>query len=343
MEDVSGLYALINEKKSGPFPIRYLDAPPEPTKWLVPDLIASGTCGILAAEPKAGKTWLTFALGISLATGRSLLGEFTPETTGRTLLYSPEGGWASRTQRLWGLCWGEDIQPQAVIESMPFVDARLNLADGGAERLAETIDQIDPRLVVIDPLVSAHIGLDENSSGEMMEVLSPLRDIITARPNCALLVVHHHGKGNQRTLNHGLRGSSALGGWWDTLITMRRESDDSASPRRIDVEHRDAAAPPPVGFELATGWHDDAPGLSWFRLDRCETPEMSGGGNSRAAKSAKKKVEVLEFIAGNSGKYTRRATAKMMNISAHTVNKYVTELMSDGMVTLEDSGRLVTL
>ena len=335
------LYAIadqMQERPSGPFPVRYLNEPPKPTKWIIPGLVAAGTCGIMAAEPKAGKTWLTFGMGISLATGRSILGEFTPKATGKTLLYSPEGGWQSRTQRLWGLCWGEQIDPRLVISEMPFVDARLDLVNGIDDvRLAETIDEINPSLVVIDPLVAAHIGLDENSSGDVMRVLNPLRDIITARPDCALLVVHHHGKGKQSTLNHGLRGSSALGGWWDTLITIRRESDESDSPRRVDIEHRDAPPPQPLGFELAMGPSEEHRDLYWFRLDRCETPEMGSGGGAKANKARKDhdRQRVLNFVLEHSGQFSKTAGAGLLEMHKNTFSDRFDELQAKGLVGLE--------
>ncbi len=261
------------------FPVRTYSGKPAAPRWLVRGLIEQGTCVVIAAEPKAGKTWLTFDLGIALAAGQKFLG-WQPAEPGVTLYYSPEGGHRSRLARVAGLCWGRQIDHDKVLPSMPFLDARLDLSQPDhAQRLAMTIDETKARLVVIDPLVSAHVGVDENSAGDVMRILSPLRDIITARPHCSLVLVHHTGKGaGDRSRNLGLRGSSAIDGWWDTLITVRRADDDSGGPRRVDIAHRDAEAPAPMGFELSHSPDNENGGLQWFRLSLCEAPEISRGG-----------------------------------------------------------------
>lgn len=270
-----------------PFETRTYRGEPEAPRWLFRGLLEQGTCAVLAAAPKAGKTWLTFDLGIALVTGQQFLA-WRPVERGPVVYYSPEGGHRSRHARIVGLCWGRDLDPATVLPSLHFVDARLDLANAEAQhaaRLGATIDATGARLVVVDPLVSASMGIDENSAGDMMRVLNPLRDMIQERPDCTLIVAHHVHKGaREQSRNIGLRGSSAIGGWWDTLITLRRaDEDESSSARRIDIDHRDAAAPAPLGFELA-----HAPRASgeteWFRLDACEAPELKDS-TSRAGRN----------------------------------------------------------
>lgn len=261
-----------------PFPTHTYSGLPSPARWLWPQLIEQGTCAVIGAEPKAGKSWITFDMAISLATGQRFLGDFTPAERGTTLLYSPEGSSRSQHGRLVGLCWGREVPPEIVLPSVHFLDARLDLnAEDHAARLGATIDAVGARLVVVDPMVSAAMGIDENASGEVMRILSPLRDLIKARPNCALIVVHHTNKmARGQAMSLGLRGSSAIMGWLDTLITLRRAEDDSSGPRRVDIAHRDAAAPEPLGFQLGYGQAEEASGLQWFRLTRCEAPDVEG-------------------------------------------------------------------
>lgn len=322
------------------FPVRLLTEPPTPTRWLFDGLLPAGACGILAAAPKAFKTWLTFHMGLALVTGARVLDRWQTRATGKTLFYSPESGWNARTQRLWGLCWGMGINPLDVVRELPFIDARLDLSrDEHVVRLAATVAEHDPRLVVIDPLVSAHLGLDENAAGDVMAVLNPLRDIVSGRPNTSVLVVHHHSKSaGDRSRNLGLRGSSALGGWWDTLITLTRAGDDPAAPRRIDVEHRDAPAPEPGGFQLISGPADREghPGLNYFRLNPCDPPGVrrSGGGQPGRKLDVDRLFEVFQLVQQETGTITRRAGAAKLGLDHTTFNRYFKQLEDDGQVRL---------
>ena len=322
----------------GPFPVRFLTEPPTKTRWLIGGLLPAGGCAIIGAEPKAGKTWITFDMALALATGRKVLGRWQVEGVGKTLFYSPESGWNARTLRLWGLCWGRGLDPHNIAPMLPFIDARLDLArEAHIAQLTATVAEHEPRLLVIDPLVSAHLGLDENVSGDVMKVLNPLRDLTTAHPDTAILVVHHHGKGaRDRTRNAGLRGSSAIGGWWDTLITLRRADDDSAAPRRLDIEHRDAPAPAPGGFQLATGPADEDPDLSWFRLESCDPPEMGKKGRPGGRKlDPDMMLEVYDLVRKTSGTLTRNAGATRLGWKDHKkFTRYFEALEERGLVQL---------
>jgi len=327
-----------------PFPVRYLTDPPEPTRWLVGGLLPAGCCAVLAAAPKAGKTWLTIGIAIALATGRSIL-DWQPEARGRTLFYSPESGWNARTQRLWGLCWGQGQDPRVIGSDTPFIDARLDLTlSAHIARLTALVEKEQPRLLVIDPLVCAATGIDENASHEVMTILSPLRDLCTNCPDLSLLVVHHTAKAaGERSRALGIRGSSAIDAWRDTLITLRRAEDDSTAPRRIDVDHRDSPAPEPGGFRLAAGpaREEGHPELCWFRLDSCEPPELARGrGRQRGRPLESNKLEeVFHLVKQHSGKLTRKKGDAELGWNDHKkFNRYFEELVKQGRARLAPGG-----
>lgn len=331
-----------------PFPVRTYSGLPDAPVWLFHGLIEAGTCSVLAAEPKAGKSWFVFDMGIALATGERLLGEWAPVERGPTLFYSPEGGDRSRHARIVGLCWGRGLDPGQVLPSLPFVDARLDLAASGhAERLARTIDVTGARLVVVDPLVSAHLGIDENNAGEVMSILNPLRDMIAARPQCSLIVVHHTHKGaKDKALSLGLRGSSALAGWMDSCVFVRRADDDSGGPRRIDIAHRDAAAPEPLGFQLAHGPDEEHPGHSWFRLERCEAPELGAGGGATGGHSGPRLDNrlldsIVDLVKKHPGELTRGAGATRLGLNDRRLfNRHVDRLVQEGVLELVHNSKM---
>jgi hypothetical protein len=119
----------------------------------------------------------------------------------------------------------------------------------GLDRLAATVAQVAPRLLVLDPLIRLHRA-DENSAAEMAVILDGLRTLARAT-ECAILLVHHTRKAPAGGIaGHGLRGSSDLHAFGDTNLYLRRTGPDAALELRI--EHRAAACPPPLRLHLHT-------------------------------------------------------------------------------------------
>lgn len=303
--------------KPAPLELRYLDTPPTPTRWLVGGLIPEESCVVLGAEEKKGKSWLAFLLAICVATGTRLLGRFEPRRTGPVLIYSPESGWNARTQRVWGLCLGLGLDPREVCRSIPFVAGRLDLAtERSLADLRATIAQVEPVLLVLDPLITCYLDRDENSSGEVQPVLNGIRDLTSAAPGLSVLLAHHLGKGNrERGPFAGLRGSSALGAWSDGLISLRAESDEWDATRRLDAVHRDAPSPTPVGFRIVTVSGEEGE-PDRYRLLPVEAPEI--GARKPRPETQKRRNQLCAEVCARPGEYTAETLAKRFNLGVRT-------------------------
>ena len=316
-----------------PYPLRNLaDYPPEPTRWLVNGLLPEEACLIVGAEEKSGKSWCLFDLAICIASGQPFLDEYKPTHLGKTLVYSPESGWAARSRRMWGLCWGRGLDPAEVLPDIPFLDARLDMASSlGVARLKATVEQVQPALVIVDPLISAHLGLDENDSGEVQAVLNSIRELTAVQPGLVVAVAHHLNKGHKGQSGfHGLRGSSALGAWSDGLIKLSKLEDTPDSIRRISVEHRDAPGPPPAGFQLVV---EDGPieGLNSFILEP-QNPSLEAENDSRLNQDDLEAV--LQLVLDESGTLSRYAGAKKLGWHRDKFYRYFEELERKGSVRL---------
>ena len=93
---------------------------------------------------------------------------------------------------------------------------RLDLA-ADRRNLAETVDRLRPRLLILDPFVRLH-RIDENASGEVAPLLAYLREL-QRRYGVAVLVVHHAKKGGAGVrAGQALRGSSEFHAWGDSNL-----------------------------------------------------------------------------------------------------------------------------
>ena len=101
------------------------------------------------------------------------------------------------------------------------------------------------RRPVLDPFVRLH-SIDENARGEVAPLLAFLREM-QRRYALAVILVHHARKGAGSVRGgQALRGSSEFHAWGDSNLYLRRDGEDLL----LTIEHRAAAAMPPVMLEL---------------------------------------------------------------------------------------------
>lgn len=229
--------------------VTFDDRPPLPSKWLIGGILPEGNCCIIGGEPKSYKTWLSLTCAVCLASGRDVLNKWSPRKFGTSLIYSPEGQGEGLRRRLYGLCVGMGLDYKEVLKRLHIIVEPVKLSLDNADnwmRLAETVMVIKPDMLIMDPLVHIH-SVDENDNIAIQQILTQIRDLNKARPGLTIVLVHHTKKGGDSD-GYGLRGASAIYGWLDTLITIRKNDEDPS--RRIRIEHRDDIAPDPVDFFL---------------------------------------------------------------------------------------------
>jgi RecA-family ATPase len=139
------------------------------------------------------------------------------------------------------------------VSSKPYLDVQVITAptvrlDLEADRrsLDDTVAELQPRLLVLDPFVRLH-RIDENASGEVAPLLAFLREL-QRRHGIAVIVVHHAKKGAGHVrAGQALRGSSEFHAWGDSNLYLRRNRDSrDGSDITLTVEHRAAPAMPSV-------------------------------------------------------------------------------------------------
>jgi hypothetical protein len=228
-------------------PAAALADPTAPLPWLLRDLFLVGAAGVLGGAPKTGKSFFALELAVAVASATPAAGRFAVATPGPVLLCAAEDPPAVLVQRLAALA-APRARPLAALPVAVIVEPGVRLPDG-LDRLAATVAQVAPRLLILDPLIRLHRA-DENSAAEMAVILDGLRTLARATA-CAILLVHHTRKAPAGGIpGHGLRGSSDLHAFGDTNLYLRRVGPDVALELRI--EHRAAPGPPPLRLQLET-------------------------------------------------------------------------------------------
>src|SRR5271165_2149009 len=194
----------------------------EEHRWLVAGLWSEQAVGIVGGEPKCFKSFLALDLAVSVASGAPCLRRFVVPKAGRVLLYAAEDALHIVRRRLDGIAAAAGAMLANLdIQVITVPALRLDI-EVDRRNLAETVDQLRPRLLVLDPFVRLH-RIDENASGEVAPLLAYLREL-QRRYGVAVLVVHHARKGaGKARAGQALRGSSAFhAGRLQPLFAPRR-------------------------------------------------------------------------------------------------------------------------
>jgi len=196
---------------------------------------------------------------------------------------------------------------------------RLDL-ENDRTRLVNSIDQLRPRLLLLDPLVRLHRA-DENSSAEISALLGFLREI-QRQFNMAVILVHHMSKKHRAQLGQSLRGSSDLHAFGDCNAYLVKKNDKLF----LSVEHRFAPTSEPLHLALVSD--DDG---------SCTHLEIAGhtGDNHSGVPLAE---TVSLTLADADRPLTRVALRKILCVNNQRLGMALGELEKNGIAEREPNG-----
>ena len=300
-----------------PFPVvRVAHAAPDQPEplWLIRSLWGAEAVGFIGGTPKSCKTWLALEMAVAVASGTPCLGRFPVVQRGPVLLYAAEDSASAIRRRVVGITRARklDIERLAVglITEPTIMLDRLE----DQTRLLSTVRKTRAKLLVLDPLVRLHHG-DENSASDTSALLSFLRHL-QRETQTAIAVVHHIRKGGSTGQpGQSLRGSGDLHAWADSNLFLLHRRDGL----ELHAEHRNHAAPDPVGVSLST-----AP------EHLVVTPDSSSAVDEVAQR-------VLDAL--SAGPLGRTALRQRVRIRNERLGKLLERLASAGFVVRETDGR----
>jgi hypothetical protein len=234
-------------------------------RWLVEALWSLSGVGLIGGEPKTNKSFLALDVAVSVASGTPCLRHFPVHHPGPVLLFAAEDSLQIVRQRLVGICAAAGVSLQNLdVQVITAPTVRLDLQLDCA-RLQRTVEQLKPRLLILDPFVRLH-RIDENISGEVAPLLAYLREL-QRHHDLSVMLVHHAKKGGGRIrAGQALRGSSEFHAWGDSNLYLRRSNQQLT----LTVEHRAAPSLEPMELELAE--HADALALQLLTRSAASTP-----------------------------------------------------------------------
>ena len=240
------------------------DAEPD---FLIDGLFERNSLCSMFGQPASGKSFIAVDVAASISSGTPFHGLKVQQ--GDVVVIAGEGNRAlKRRFRAWCKHHGIDERLLRVMiskSSISYTDEKVR------EQLAKELNiaksrGLKPVLFIVDTLARAFGNADENSNADMGKFIANV-DYFNARFDCATLIIHHSGHGeNQRG-----RGASALRGALDAEFKcLKQASIISMKCSKM----KDFSAPDDLTFNLKTihlGYASDGKAISSAVLERDET------------------------------------------------------------------------
>ena len=277
-------------------------------RWMIKDIWMEDTVGFIDGPPKVFKTWVALDLALSIASGTPFMGnagfrwqesqagmvnvlivqEEDPRVTvarrlGRILEAKgfDAGGYRKSSARINGstitLKTGQPI-PLYIVTSSGFTFAEKEYVDW----LEETIANMSPRFVLLDPLLTMLGDTDEFKGGEVANLLRPLK-LMRDKYGCSFCIVHHTyklpAKADSRRPGEQLYGSMAFHAWLESALHIRPVGD-VAETRLIEIKREFKAAP-----------SGDTINVFFPPMDTGYSPEIKTSAEVRESTTEKRRAE----------------------------------------------------
>lgn len=288
----------------------FMGTPIPPPDWMVEGIWSEHGHGIIAGEPKTYKSFIATDLAVSVASGKKFLNHFEIPAIGNVLILQEENTPGLMQDRLHkigsskglnpGLLRSEDTQDTELEVKFDHDDLPLYIMnnagfdltrDDHMEFLEESVADLKPALVILDPLYLMIGNADENSAQAMSPILKNLLTIKQTH-NCGILLIHHYRKAGEGSAKGGgqrIAGSHKFHSWIESALYMERTDD----PYVMKVTREFRAAPPQplmkLDFELGL------PGEDYYDVKVTLEKEVDSGQDLRSLLTSNPGITVSEL------------------------------------------------
>lgn len=280
-----------------------------PLEWAVEGLLPEGM-GLLAAPPKAGKSWLVADIGLACASGGVALGVIPVKK--RPVLYlALEDGHRRLQSRFRTLMGGQPLPEALQVVTKAAPDETLPIIEEFLSR-----NKGDTPLVIVDTLgkVKPDKSFGQDSYQSDYRFGGSLKKAIDEVSGGCLLLVHHTRKMDSADFLNMVSGTQGLAGSADFVAVLSRNRHEKEGVLAItgrDVAEEQYA----IDSSTGTGWR------------------LSG---DSLAESAKKAVAVQQ--AGRLGEQQKKA---LIFVNSHPEGIRAKDLAAHLEITDDDAGKIL--
>lgn len=222
----------------------------EPPAWVVKPFIELGARGIIYGPSDIGKTFLCLDMALSIATGRQWCAF---KTLHAPIAYICAEGSRALGRRVQGWLQYHNKTAADITDTFHTIGSPVQLVrESQRDELLKALvvaSPTAPALIIVDTLSWCGLGMDENDSGAMTQLIGGaalLQRCIAAEYKSqepAVLFVHHTGKNKK-----GIRGAYSLTAASDFVFSYGREKDATLS--KLQTERvKDGPRSKPLSFE----------------------------------------------------------------------------------------------
>ncbi len=206
-----------------------LCGPEEDPHWLIPNLFLQGALICLAGEAGAGKSYVSYTMGLAIASGLSTFSGLIPASSEpkRVLYFDEENSLQDRNKylrRSWfGLMKQNKVKDDSTyLERLDenFWVCSFHLGTEGWQDAARyAIEQVQPHVIIFDTATPAFNIEDENSNSEATQAVKDVRILMKlCDPVCTAIILKHAKMRTEKGGRRSMRGAKAWQGAADGVM-----------------------------------------------------------------------------------------------------------------------------
>jgi hypothetical protein len=287
--------------------------PPE----LVEGVLFRGSKLMLAGGSKSFKTWVLLDLALSVATGTPWWGMRTKQAPVLYVNFELQTWSFERRVRKIMTAKGIKEAPEFYTWNLRGKARDFRELSGP---LAAHIKRVNAQLAVLDPIYKCLGDRDENSNGEVGDLLNEI-EAVGHHADCAMAHGHHYSKGNQSEKDSKDRASGA-GAWTrdpDALATLTAHEEEDCFTSEFVL--RDLPPKKPAVVRWRHPCMEVAPGLDPASLKTAGRPKANTAG------------DIVKLIEGRTVSYSQWKTLAMdAGVSESTFKRRLEDAIKSGLV-----------